>query len=269
MTPLKPTDEQLPNKHGGNNKVILQHSRVYRETGSWTPAVHQFLAYLAEQQFTGVPECLGMTPDGREILTLVAGEICDGHLAGPFASCDTLRSAAKFLRQLHDCSANWPEKESHTGWMLPVREPVEVICHGDYAPYNVAFEGEQVVGLFDFDTAHPGPRIWDLAYAIYCWAPFKTHPDDAIGTLNEQISRARLFCQAYGLAHQQRITLVDNMIERLTVLVNFMQVQAEQGNLDFQQHIAAGHHLAYLEDIDYLTSNQNQITQGLGNARTG
>ncbi|MCE2596985.1 phosphotransferase [Motilimonas cestriensis] len=263
MTQLNTTDELLPNEHAANNKVTLQHHRVYRETGSWTPAVHQLLTYLAEQQFEGVPQCLGMTPDGREVLTLVAGEVCDGRLTGEQTNDNTLQSAAKFLRQFHDCSARWSEKGSQSDWMLPVREPVEVICHGDYAPYNVAFKGEQVIGLFDFDTAHPGPRIWDLAYAIYCWAPFKTHPNDAMGTLGEQISRARLFCQAYGLEHGQRVTLVDNMIERLTALVSFMQAQAEQGNRDFQQHIAAGHHLSYLHDIDYLTSNQNQITQGL------
>ncbi|MER6760770.1 MULTISPECIES: phosphotransferase [Amycolatopsis] len=27
--------------------------------------------------------------------------------------------------------------------------------------------GEEVVGLIDFDTAHPGPRTHDLGYAFY------------------------------------------------------------------------------------------------------
>ncbi|WP_405867085.1 phosphotransferase [Streptomyces sp. NBC_01515] len=44
--------------------------------------------------------------------------------------------------------------------------PVEVICHGDFAPYNCVFTGEGAVGLIDFDAARPGPRAWDLALHV-------------------------------------------------------------------------------------------------------
>ena len=48
-------------------------------------------------------------------------------------------------------------------WQLSGRYPIEVICHGDYAPYNVVLNGKQAVGIVDFDTAHPG-----TSYMGYC-----------------------------------------------------------------------------------------------------
>ncbi|WP_290866248.1 phosphotransferase [Hamadaea sp.] len=50
-------------------------------------------------------------------------------------------------------------------------EPAEVVCHSDAAPYNTVFRSGHPVALIDFDTAHPGPRVWDVAYAVYRFVP--------------------------------------------------------------------------------------------------
>jgi len=34
------------------------------------------------------------------------------------------------------------------------------------------------VALIDFDTAHPGPRIWDVAYAAYRFVPLTVAPEE-------------------------------------------------------------------------------------------
>ena len=65
------------------------------------------------------------------------------------------------------------------------------------------------------DTAHPAPRLWDLAYAVYCWSPFKTYEYDALGDLNSQSARAKLFCDSYGLSNAEREKLVATMIDRV------------------------------------------------------
>ena len=36
--------------------------------------------------------------------------------------------------------------------MLPKQLPVEVMCHGDFAPYNITFVDGCVHGIIDFDT---------------------------------------------------------------------------------------------------------------------
>lgn len=137
---------------------------------------------------------------------------------------------------------------------------MEVICHGDYAPYNVALIGSETVGIIDFDTAHPAPRVWDITYAVYCWAPFKTHEYDAMGDLGTQSIRAKQFCDAYGLLEVDRLVLVKAMTERVQALVEHMYNEVSNGNQAFIENIKDGHHLAYLADIQYLNDNEQYIT---------
>ncbi|MDO6706944.1 hypothetical protein Q4579_12020, partial [Photobacterium sp. 1_MG-2023] len=125
----------------------------------------------------------------------------------------------------------------------------------------------ETVGMIDFDTAHPAPRIWDIAYAVYCWAPFKTHEYDAMGDLESQSVRAKQFCDAYGLPEKDRLAFVDAMIDRVQALVDHMHSEASQGNQTFIENIKDGHHLAYLADIQYLNSHKQYITDTLVGAR--
>ncbi len=52
-------------------------------------------------------------------------------------------------------------------------QPIEVICHNDFATYNIIFNHEKPVGIIDFDLAFaaPGPRLWDMAYTLYTCVP--------------------------------------------------------------------------------------------------
>lgn len=250
---------------GGNGREIIKHGdAVRRPLQPWSHSVHRVLAHLQQHGFRHCPRLLA-TDEQFEQLSFIEGESYDYPLQGSIASESALTSAARMLRKLHDCSALFIEQTAtqKMPWMLLPRAPAEVICHGDFAPYNVALQGDLVVGIFDFDCAHPGPRSWDVAYAVYCWAPFKTKPDDKLGELEQQSQRAKLFCDAYGLANHERKLLVSEMIERLNALVGFMQSQAKRGDQQFQSNLDDGHHLAYLTDIEYLQSHRDFIYRAL------
>ena len=45
------------------------------------------------------------------------------------------------------------------------------------------------------------------------------------------------------------------IIERLQSLVNFMYKEAEEGNETMKTNIADGHHLLYIEDIEYIKTH--------------
>ena len=62
-------------------------------------------------------------------------------------------------------------------WQWPGHEPVEVICHNDFCPYNLLFEGTELTGVIDFDLASPGPRAWDLGQTAYRFVPL-TDPEN-------------------------------------------------------------------------------------------
>jgi Ser/Thr protein kinase RdoA (MazF antagonist) len=250
---------------GRNNQITRIENSVHRPSGFWSPSVHALLQHVRCQGFLGAPLPLGFDQNGDEIVTFISGHVSNYPLSEAAASIQALTSAAKLLRAYHDATVSFLDNNlTSFSWLLPPRSPAEVICHGDYAPYNVVLNGNEAVAIIDFDTAHPAPRVWDIAYALYRWAPF-TNPanSDGFGTISEQTQRARLFCEAYGLTTAQRRQLPDLAVQRLEALVNFMGSESRSGNEAFQANIKDGHHLTYLADIAYLRQHQKFIEAGL------
>ncbi|MEJ2857647.1 MULTISPECIES: phosphotransferase [unclassified Saccharothrix] len=233
---------------GGMTTVVRIGRTVRRPVRAWSEAVQWLLSGLAAAQVRGVPRWHGVDDEGREVLTFLPGEAGSAY-GGPETA---LVSAAKLLRRIHDATAALPDKASHP-WQLPAVEPVEVVCHGDFAPYNCAFHDGETTGVFDFDTAHPGPRSWDLAYAVYRFAGLSTvaglEPD-------EQASRARLFLDSYGRTRGERLDVVDALVPRLLALIHFMRTGAANGDPNFARHIEEGHADLYLRDADHITAHR-------------
>ncbi|RBO13872.1 phosphotransferase [Vibrio cholerae] len=252
---------------GGRESAIYRDGEVvYRPLQPWSSTIHLILKHLERAKVDEIPRFLGVNQN-QEILSFVAGNTYNYPLVGAIATNDALMSAGKLLRKIHDSTASLLEQldvNAHR-WMLDPREPFEVICHGDFTPYNVALLENTVVGVFDFDTAHPAPRIWDLAYSVYCWSPFKTDSNDKLGTISEQVVRAKLFCDSYGTTESEREQLADAMVQRLQALVSFMRSEAENGNESFAENIEQGHLQAYLNDIEYITENKQKIQCALCN----
>lgn len=249
---------------GREGAIYRKGDLVSRPASLWTITIHQLLHHLHANGFHACPKAVSIE-GGKELLTFVDGESYNYPLQGEIASLSALTSAAKLLRQLHDASQDFLSRHQDEvcHWMLPTRLPHEVICHGDFMPYNVALKDGAVVGIFDFDTAHPAPRIWDVAFSVYGWAPFKTDENDKMGTLEEQIKRAKRFCDAYGCSRLEREELVDTMTLRLTALVDFMRTSAATGDAQFQANMDDCHHMAYLQDIEYLKKHHQAITLGV------
>nr|WP_281373129.1 phosphotransferase [Kineococcus aurantiacus] len=150
------------------------------------------------------------------------------------------------------------------GWMFPAQDPVEVVCHGDYAPHNCVLDGERVVGLIDFDTARPGPRLTDLGGAAYRWVQLcDPHRDGVPGTA-EQADRLARFCTAYGLDAAGRAGLLDAVLAQLDGLVRFMHEQAGAGVAAFAAHVADGHDRVYRSDAAHLRGNRTRFEDALG-----
>ena len=235
---------------GGNMTAVSRAGNtVRRAAGPWTRQVHRLLAHLRAKGIQEVPEPLGFDQQGREILSFIPGVA--GHF--PLAELQTdkvLISAARLLRRMHDASADVAQTWL-SGWQAPTREPVEVICHGDFAPYNCIFDQGNLIGVIDFDHAHPGSRAWDLAYALYRFAPITdpSNPEN-YGTTQDQCRRVRLFCAEYGL--QERFQLVQTIQARIAYMADMLRQGAANGDRRLQANIEAGHLEIYTTDYAYL-----------------
>jgi aminoglycoside phosphotransferase (APT) family kinase protein len=195
-------------------------------------------------------------------LSFIPGQVGHGPLPAQLRSDAVLVSAAWLLRRIHDATLEVASAWVDLPWQAKTREPVEVICHGDFAPYNCVFDGDRLVGLIDFDHAHPGSRAWDIAYALYRFAPV-TDPSnpDHYGTPAEQCRRVRLFCDSYGLA--DRAMIVPTTLARIASMADFLRDGAACGDPRFLANIAEGHLAIYLNDYAYLQAHREQFEEVL------
>lgn len=244
---------------GSNGSVVRIGDTVRRETRPWTPSIHALLRHLEAVGFMQAPRVVGVDSRGREALSFLPGECGNYPLPERLRTDAALRSAAHILRAYHDAAAGF-QIPAGAKWQLPPLEPVEVVCHSDFAPYNCVFDGERVVGIIDFDAARPAPFAWDLAYAIYRFAPFaaSTNPD-TFGTSLEQVRRANLFFEAYGASVKLRADSIRSVVPRLYDLVDFIEGSATAGDVNFQRHIREGHVKLYHDDIAYIESEISPI----------
>ena len=88
------------------------------------------------------------------------------------------------------------------------------------------------VAFIDWDTAAPGPRVWDLALAAWRWVPFcRDEKCRAIGLpagSTEKARRFRLLLGAYGL--EPDIGIVRAGMERMREGLEHMRKLVSDGS---------------------------------------
>jgi hypothetical protein len=159
---LAERETYLPGNVGG---VVRVGDTVRRATGTWTEAVHALLEYLSTR-IPGVPRVLGYDEHGREVLSYLHGRVVD--IDSESLSTEQIVSVVSWTRDFHEAVAGF----THPGpWRyFPVAEP-SLIGHNDIAPYNVCFEGDKVVGVFDWDLAGPTTPLFELAFIAWNCVP--------------------------------------------------------------------------------------------------
>ena len=139
-------------------------------------------------------------------------------------------------------------------WQWRAHEPAEVICHNDFAPYNLMFEGSELTGVIDFDVASPGPRVWDMGYTAYRFVPLTApgNPDVRFTGAAEQARRLERFCAAYGDQRIEPHAVIAAAAAKLRELVAFIVDRAAAGDPAQQAVLARGDAAIYERDIAYL-----------------
>ncbi|MBO0898677.1 phosphotransferase [Cellulomonas sp. zg-ZUI222] len=222
---------------GGNvNTVVRVGDTVRRTAGPWTPAVHALLAWVRERGVTCVPAPLGLDDDGREILSWMPGEVVGWPVPDWLWTAQTRAQAGAMLRTVHDATVGFDL--SDRVWRSPTHHPVEVVCLNDVAPYNMVFDGTDLIGLIDVDMASPGPRAWDLAYLAYrlCgWCEDMRAPDDAT-----PLDRLAHLLSSYGQDAAPPIgDVLTTMVTRLHDLADWTDEHARAADRpDLHDHAA-------------------------------
>jgi hypothetical protein len=185
-----------------HRRVVRIGDTVRRPLHPWSATIHALLQHLENVGFAASPRFLGIDDEGREVLTYLDGD------SGPdgwsrVIGTDGLTAMARLLRDYHQAVAGF--RPGATTWAGAGGAPTagEVVCHGDFGPWNLVWRGEQPVGILDWDYAWPQPALHDVAYALEYVAPFRA--DDycmrwmRYSEPPDRVARMERFATAYGI----------------------------------------------------------------------
>jgi hypothetical protein len=196
--------------------------------------VHALLRHLEAAGFEGAPRALGFDDQGREMVTYLPGEVIGGRIPWPdwAFSDETLVQVGRWLRRLHDVTAEFRPPVRERWFTGAQMRPGLVVGHQDAAPYNAVVDGGRLVGFFDWDTAGPSPREVDLAFSALSWVPlYAAGAAEQLGFRDpaDRSRRLHLLLDAYGYEGDRR-AFGGVVVQRARRQAAVMRSMAEAGD---------------------------------------
>lgn len=263
----------LPNEEqqltGGfiTSSVTRRGDTVRRTPGAWSPTVHAWLAHLTARGETMAPRPMELDEaNGVEVLSYLHGTVPSGGASPPYLwSAQTLRAVAGLIRRFHDASLGFVAPDD-ARWQPTVAYPGggEVICHNDLAPWNTVFINERPAGFIDWDLAAPGPRLWDVAFALWHFVPLYGDPSSDpfdVTVFEPRSQRTRLFCDAYGLA--DRGPVIDMIVERQLAARAAIEQGAQAGDPAYERLRELGACDGILRQVHYVETYRHELEGAL------
>ena len=195
-------DDPVALQDTAHRRILRIGNTVHRPVHPWSSSVHELLSHLASAGFDEAPRYLGQDSDGLEVLSYLPGD--SGAAGWPRVVAEEgLAAMARLLRRYHDLVAGF-RPDAVAGWAWhpgPVRSG-EIVCHGDFGPWNLVWRGTEPVGVLDWDYAWPHPPMHDLCYALEYVVPFRAD-SECLRWLSyteppNRRRRLELFVAAYG-----------------------------------------------------------------------
>lgn len=166
--------------------VVRVGDTVRRPPRFVTTTMRDVLQHLERVGFAAAPRWLGVDEEGRDILTWIDGDtFVERGQMHPYIGdppervlFDDAQLAAVFalLRRYHDAFRD------------------EVICHGDYGPWNLVWRDGMPAAIIDFDNAYAGDPADDVGYALRMFVSYGFGPWAA----EESVQRTGVALAAYG-----------------------------------------------------------------------
>jgi Ser/Thr protein kinase RdoA (MazF antagonist) len=244
---------------GGNvsEGVVRVGDTVRRPAGPWTPAVHALLAHLHEVGFHAAPRPLGLDEQGREVLGFVPGATVWPDRFTEVEPRARLARVGRMIRQFHDAVAGFtPPPDAAWRVVIPPEDDGggEIIAHHDLAPWNLVTDGAGWT-FIDWDSAGPGSRLWDLAYAAKAFVPLSADPT---WRRPDAAARVRVLADAYGLDEEQRRRLAPMLARRSRAMYDLLARGDAEGTQPWFRLWEEGHGEVWRRDTAYISQHEQQ-----------
>ncbi|WP_171163561.1 aminoglycoside phosphotransferase family protein [Streptomyces sp. I05A-00742] len=256
-----PHEEEL-SLPGGNvsGGVVRVGDTVRRPAGPWTPAVHALLAHLHAVGFRAAPRPLGIDEQGREVLTYVPGDVVWPDRFALMEPERRLARVGRIVGEFHDAVQDFtPPPDARWRELVPA-DGHDIIAHHDLGPWNLVTGDDDRWAFIDWDTAAPGTRLWDLAYAAHGFVPLSADPALCRA---DAAHRLRVLVDAYGLDEDGRRRLVPLLGRRSRSMHDFLRDRAALGEQPWATHWAEGHGDVWRSDAEYTEEREEEWTRAL------
>jgi hypothetical protein len=162
---------------GRFSKPVRRGDTVERRAAPSSANVHALLRQFERVGFALAPKFVG-TAAGREVLTFIEGETGYPPLPESQRSDEALVNVARAIRAMHDATQGFVPVDPEAWHDLEVAVPARIDCigHHDLAPWNIVFDGGQVVGIIDWDSIRPSNRVWDSRTPLTSSCPSTRRP---------------------------------------------------------------------------------------------
>ncbi len=231
------TEEKLPG--GRTFGAVRVGDEVRRPAQPWSVTVQSVLRHLEDVGFEGAPRALGFDDRGRERLTFLAGQSFGEPSPWPdwVRSDHALRQVGAWLRRLHDATASFRPGADPVWFTRRPWRPGLIIAHLDAAPWNVVWDGDDLVGFIDWEMASPSAREDDLAFSALTWVPLLTAEVAEPAGFDAPADRRRRFhllLDAYGYTGDP-VAIRAALLGRVERNVAVIRELAEGGEPIFQR----------------------------------
>ncbi|MGC5771634.1 phosphotransferase [Paenibacillus pabuli] len=247
---------------GGNVNQVVKVGNTVRRSTKPNPYVNELLLHLEKLGYGHAPRYLGVDEQGREMLSYLEGNVPGNdypEIEVNMWSDEALIAVAKLLRSYHEATVGFAAS-SPSRYPYPETFRHEVVCHNDFALYNIVYRDGFPSGIIDFDMAGPGPRIWDIVYSMYTAVPLagfspgnderKVVPYNKEDHASERKRRIALFFNAYGM--NVPADLKEWVISRIRFMCTTLMERASLGETAFIKMIEEGHLAHYENEVRFL-----------------
>jgi len=166
--------------------VVRIGDTVRRPPREGAQLMRHVLVHLERAGFEAGPRWVGLDEQGRDVLSWIDGEtFVERGRMHPYVgdpprritfTGEQVAALMRLLRRYHDAFRD------------------DVICHGDFGPWNIVWRRGLPVAVIDFDNVYRGDPADDVAYALRMFIGYglaRTAPA-------ELVRRTRAALQAYG-----------------------------------------------------------------------
>lgn len=246
--------------------VVREGAYVLRPANAHTRVVHDLLRWVRAAGFEGVPEPVGVEPDGRERLVYIPGDVPVPPFPAWIQTDRALASIAALLAGFHQAAEGFDAEP--LAWSREMADPLpgNTICHNDVCPENVVFRDGVAAALLDFDFVAPGRHLYDLAGLANMCVPLDTEQDAAVwgwGPVDPG-RRLRVLADGYGLP-PGREELVDVIEQRMSSGNDFVRRRVERGEEAFVEMWGRmGGGARYERRVAWFRANRGRFIDALG-----